>query len=146
MAKRGRKKGVKVVSKKSEIDPTLAYARRLRQNLRARVKNRGMDPTDVPTAVELYHWLKSEEPLTCYYSGNKVTLSVLNVDHKEPLGLGGSSAISNLCVTTSRMNKAKGAFTEGEFRDILIFCKKWPLGGKYLFSRLLKGFMVGRKN
>lgn len=130
---------------KKEVPPLLKYARRLRQNMRARVKKVGGDLNEVATANEFYEWLQNQEPFKCYYSGNSVTFKQLNIDHIEPLGLGGSSKFDNLCVTSSRMNKAKGSFTEKEWRYLMDLGTISQTGKNYLMSRLLAGFMTSRR-
>jgi 5-methylcytosine-specific restriction endonuclease McrA len=130
---------------KSKPAPLLVKARQLRQNLRARAKKNGIDPQAVPSADILHSWLRSEEPFTCHYFGTLVKLKDLNVDHKNPISEEGSNDIENLCITSRRTNKAKGAFSYEEWLVLTTFCEAFPEGGRYLISRLISGFMVSRR-
>jgi 5-methylcytosine-specific restriction endonuclease McrA len=130
--------------KRDKIDPNLVFARRLRQNLRARAKSsEHLEVEDVPSADDLYTWLKSQTPLTCYYTNRGIKLSEVNIDHKTPVSLGGTNDISNLCVCHKSVNKAKGSFTEAEFFKLLSVFE--GNAKEYLMSRLRRGFICARK-
>ena len=100
---------------------------------------------NTPTTQELYVWLEESQPFRCYYFGEDVKPTELHVDHKQPVTLGGDNSLENLCITSSRVNRAKGQFEEKEFKGLVAFCKRFPKAKNYLITRLLVGARVGRR-
>lgn len=125
--------------KLKQNDPYLLRSRNLRSSLMVRAKKLGMDRSEIPTAEEIKEWLLAQRPLTCYYTGVEVSLWDMHIDHKIPLKRGGRNCLSNLCVTDSKANSAKGAMTEKEFKELLRVISAWEDGGTYLLSRLRMG-------
>jgi 5-methylcytosine-specific restriction endonuclease McrA len=122
-------------------NPNLVRARNIRTSIMTRSRKIGLDRSDVPTPIEIANWLREQEPLKCYYSGRPVALFKMHIDHKTPLSRHGKNDLSNLCVTDSKINSAKGQMTEKEFKDLLNLMSDWEDGGDYLLSRLRQGFM-----
>jgi len=125
------------VLKKS--DPYLVRSRNIRSSLMTRARKLDMDRSEIPKAEEIKIWLVNQKPLTCYYSGVNVDLWKMHIDHKVPLNRGGSNSLDNLCVTDAKMNPAKGAMTEKEFKSLLRLINSWEDKGDYLLSRLRMG-------
>lgn len=129
----------KHTEKLKETDPCLVRSRSIRSSLMRRARERGMDRSEIPTAEEVKNWLNSQKPLTCYYSGVSVGLFRCHIDHKIPLGRGGSNSLDNLCVCDAKINSAKGAMTEQEFKSLYKLISTWEDKGDYLLSRLRMG-------
>jgi 5-methylcytosine-specific restriction endonuclease McrA len=122
-----------------KCDPYLIRARSIRSSLMRRGRENDLDRTNIPTAEVIKSWLEEQKPLKCYYSGIDVDLWKMHIDHKVPLSRGGSNCLSNLCVTDSKINSAKGAMTEDEFVALYELISSWEDGGTYVLSRLRMG-------
>lgn len=120
-------------------DPFLVRARNIRSSLMTRARKLDLDREEIPTAEEIKAWLVNQKPLKCYYSGQDVDLWKMHIDHKVPLNRGGGNSLGNLCVTDAKMNSAKGAMTEQEFKELLRVTSSWEDKGEYILSRLRMG-------
>lgn len=129
------KKKTKKVKKPKDILKLKATA--LRYSLLRRGKKHGVEGT-TPTRDELWRWLKKQD-LFCYYSYVLVPAKEINIDHKIPLHRGGINSLANLCVTSKKMNTAKGSMTDYEFEELLSFIALWEDKGEYLLRRLRQG-------
>lgn len=126
-----------------QINPLLARARRLRQNLLTRASSPELKAT-TPSTEKLLEWLKNNPNPICYYSGVplnllKKNMNRLTIDHKTPIGKGGTNELGNLCFASHHMNSAKGAMNEIEFKQLLSLIYTWEDKGKKLLSRLKQG-------
>ena len=121
-------------------DPYLWRARNIRASLMNRARQHKTDKTNIPTAETLKVWLTEQIPLVCYYTGEPVDLMKMHIDHKQPVNRDGLNELSNLCVTDSKINSAKGAMTEKEFKSLLKVINEWDDEGAYLLSRLRMGY------
>jgi len=110
-------------------------ARNLRSSMRARARRSGDNPEDVPTVKEFENWFNSQE-LVCYYTQEPIVLKDLQVDHKQPRSRGGTDKLSNLCITSSGINRAKGNMTAEEFQGLLELIWTWEDRGDTLLRRL----------
>lgn len=126
--------------KLKKSDPFLVRARNIRSSLMRRARTDGLDRKDIPKAEEIKQWLLDQRPLKCYYSGEDVDLFDMQIDHKVPVKRGGEHRLSNLCVSSQKMNTAKGALTEEEFKELLSLINKWEDKGESLLTRLRQGF------
>lgn len=129
------KKKTKRAKKPRDILKLKATA--LRYSLLRRGKKHGVEDT-TPTRDELWEWLKKQE-LFCHYSYVAVSIKELNIDHKIPLHRRGNNSLANLCITSRKMNTAKGSMTDGEFKELLSFISLWEDKGEYLLRRLRQG-------
>jgi 5-methylcytosine-specific restriction endonuclease McrA len=55
----------------------------------------------------------------CYYCSRKLTPSTLSLDHKVPLGTGGSNSISNIVLSCRRDNRYKSALPAERYQAFL---------------------------
>lgn len=124
-----------------EENPTLVKGRDIRSKLMTRHRKAGLEREHIPTSEQFKLWLDKQKPFKCYYSGVSIDLFKCHVDHKQPLNRGGDSRIENLCLTDPKINSAKGAMNEKEFKELLELISKWEDGGAYLLMRLRQGFM-----
>lgn len=130
--------------KQTKLKTKKAFDLRKRaSSLRSSLKRRSGDS---PSTAELTAWLKNQQPFVCYYFNTPVEPFDLHIDHKVPVTLGGSNNLENLCITSSKVNRAKGQFTEKEFKELVEFCHRNPDAKDYLITRLLVGGRVGRKS
>ena len=123
-------------AKLKKENPYLYKARTTRSRMLGRVPKELKETT--PTAEEFLEWFKSQE-LVCYYSGIKLDLFKLHVDHKTPIARGGTNELSNLCLASHHMNTAKGRMTEDEFWQLLELISTWEDKGESLLRRLKQG-------
>ena len=120
-----------------ESDPYLWKARNIRQALLGR---KGADKSSTPSTEEIKNWLLANTPLTCCYSGEHLDIKELfHIDHKIPLSRGGTNCLNNLCLSTHKMNSAKGNLTEKEFKDLLLLISKWE-NPELLLRRMRQGY------
>ncbi len=124
--------------KKSQ--PYLLKARNIRSSLLNRARKFPELRSSTPTTPEILNWLE-QQPLICYYSGEKVTLWDMHIDHKIPPFRGGTNELNNLCIASIKMNSSKGQMTEGEFKSLLDLISTWEDKGEKLLIRLRQGFM-----
>jgi len=117
-------------------DPLRYKAGNIRGALLRNCSKHDIDRDTTPSIDEIKKWLKNQEPYTCYYSGEKVTLKNMNIDHKQPVSRGGDNKLENLCVCSASMNRAKGNMTEEEFVKLLKFIESFEDGGKGILKRL----------
>ncbi len=95
----------------------------------------------VPRAPEIREWLEAQ-PMTCHYSGERITPATMQIDHRTPVERGGSNEFTNLCLASGSMNRAKGTMTEGEFKALLALIATFPDGGKSILTRLKRAAHV----
>lgn len=108
------------------------------------MRRRSSKDAFVPTAPSILQWL-TEQPMTCHYSGEKITPATMQIDHKTPLHRGGTNDLSNLCLASKAMNNAKGSMTEREFRSLQNLISTFPDGGAEVLTRLKRAsFAYGR--
>lgn len=131
-------KEVKKRLKKNQ--PFLLKARNIRSSLLNRARKFPELRETTPSIPEILKWLE-EQPLVCYYSGIKVTLWDMHVDHKVPPFRGGTNKLDNLCLASAKMNSSKGQMTEGEFKSLLSLINSWEDRGEKLLIRLRQGYM-----
>jgi 5-methylcytosine-specific restriction endonuclease McrA len=84
----------------------------------------------------------------CPYSGVKLSLSNLSVDHATPIARGGTWALDNLEVITSASNFRKGSLTSTEYKKFVHGLEKGfaPEAVTDIFRRLtLGGKWAGRQ-
>jgi 5-methylcytosine-specific restriction endonuclease McrA len=91
-----------------------------------------------PTTEEIYAWLTGHS-LVCEYSGIKLDVSDITVDHRTPIARGGTNELENLAICSNHMNTAKGRMNEYEFRSLLKIIKHWEDGGQGILKRLKQG-------
>lgn len=99
---------------------------------------------DVPTRTILRDWLSSNKKFYCFYSGDELSIYDITIDHKVPLGRGGSNKLENLCIASNHMNTAKGQMTDIEFFSLLNLISSWEDAGENLLKRLKQGFFTPR--
>lgn len=109
-------------------------AKSIRQSLLQYARKYGL--ADTPDRQVITDWLKGQEPLRCYYSRQPVDLFSMQIDHKQPVSRGGTNKLSNLCVSSAAMNRAKGNMTEKEFKALLRLITQWEDAGEALLRRL----------
>ena len=138
-------------AKMKEEDFLKWKSQQYRTNWRRRAKNLGFDPNiDVPTAKEIRQWLDTQQPFTCYFTGDALGRD-FGTDHIIPTARGGSFGLDNLCITSTRLNSAKGTMTGKEFKDLLKLIGKWDDNGTELLTRLVasnamfKGIKQGKR-
>ncbi|CAB4132175.1 HNHc domain containing protein [uncultured Caudovirales phage] len=100
-------------------------AQNFRMNCLARAKKLGIERDQVPMPNDFYLFLLTYEDslinyrnrlyLTCEYTGERVALKDIELDHKDPVSRGGSFKIWNLCVTSAKINQQKGNMNSMEF-------------------------------
>lgn len=121
-------------------NPLLFKARAIRSKLIARTGKDDPRRASTPVVADIVEWLKTIQPFVCYYSGVPITLDKCHVDHKEPFDRGGTNELSNLCLTSPKMNTAKGGLNEKEFKSLLILIQTWEDKGEGLLRRMRQGF------
>lgn len=99
------------------------------------MRRRSHDGAFVPTAPDILAWL-IKQPMTCHYSGEKITPATMQIDHKTPLDRGGTNDLTNLCLASKGSNNAKGSMTEAEYRSLLTLLQTFPDGGADVLRRL----------
>lgn len=111
----------------------------MRSNLlnRARLNVPGIRDS-TPTTNEILAWLQARE-LVCEYSGVKLTIDNMSIDHKIPITRGGDNSLSNLAIASLHMNLAKGTMTDVEFKQILAVISTWEDHGEAILRRLKLG-------
>lgn len=119
-------------------NPLLYKARGIRSKLLSRVTDKSLKDS-TPKTEDILKWLE-QTPLICYYSGIKLDLFKMHIDHKTPLARGGTNELSNLCFASHHMNTAKGKMTEQEFKQLLNLIRMWEDGGVSLLRRLKQGY------
>lgn len=88
-----------------------------------------------PSLDDLEAWFRAQ-PLHCAYLGEPVTLDDAQVDHIVPLDRGGTHDLANLCLTSPKANRMKGAMTGCEFHMLLALISTWSDEGAALKSAL----------
>lgn len=121
--------------KKRQEDPLFWKSHQLRSNWRARSKQYE-GSTALPTAKEIRDWLLNQQPWKCHYTGEEISFETLGLDHKVPISRGGTYDLSNLVITSKKINGAKGGMTDKEFRQLLKLISKWEDKGQAILSRL----------
>jgi 5-methylcytosine-specific restriction endonuclease McrA len=122
-----------------KLDPFLVKARDLRSRLLSRFKtDQQAFKQTTPTTEEIYAWLTGHS-LVCEYSGIKLDVSDITVDHRTPIARGGTNELENLAICSNHMNTAKGRMNEYEFRSLLKIIKHWEDGGQGILKRLNQG-------
>lgn len=121
------------VKKFKKRDPIKHKAYQYRNNWLQRSKKQQLEHT-VPTRLEIETWLRNQEPFRCYYTG--VPVEEISLDHKNPIALGGDYSLSNVVVTSSKINGAKGHLTDEQFKQLLTVIEQWPDKGESLLKRL----------
>lgn len=119
--------------------PLELKARQIRSRLLSRVKDK-VYKDQTPKKEEILSWLKSYDVFYCFYSGEPLDIFNCDIDHKIPLYRGGENDIYNLCLCTSKMNKAKGDMTDLEFLSLLSLMSSWPDKGESVLARLRRGY------
>ncbi|MEN9755855.1 MAG: endonuclease [Pseudomonadota bacterium] len=104
-------------------------AQNFRINCLARAKKLSISPDDVPMPNDFYLFLLTYEPrietyrkrqyLTCEYTGARVPITDIELDHKQPVSRNGSFKIWNLAITSKKTNQQKGQLTSMEFARLL---------------------------
>lgn len=122
-----------------ETRPLYWRANNIRSSLMRRAREAGMPIEDIASRDVIEQWLKDQEPLVCYYTNKPIDILESHIDHKVPLKRGGGNSLDNLCVTDPKINSAKGAMTEEEFKSLLKLIGTWEDEGVYLLSRLRMG-------
>lgn len=113
-----------------ENDPLRLKSRSWRSGMRTR--SGGLA---TPSSAEIYEWVNGQQ-WVCHYTGEKLTLANISIDHKQPLVRGGTNDFHNLCLTSKTTNTTKGTMTEEEFRSLIDLTSTWPDRGAKLMSRL----------
>lgn len=133
--------------KKQKTDTVKAIVKRSRE--KSKVKNivryrctsfrgnsRKRHESEPPTIDQLEELVRKQLNIGCFYTKEKITEKDFGIDHKIPLSRGGTNDISNLCVVTQSINKAKGNMTDTEFKQLLKVIRKWEDGGTAMLTRL----------
>lgn len=122
----------------AKTDPLLLKSRALRGSLLARAT----DPVikaSTPTTEALLEWFTLNQPFTCFYTKEPLTLKTMHIDHKLPVVRGGDNSLPNLCIASAGINRAKGSMTEKEFTGLLKLVSTWEDKGKKILTRLKQG-------
>ncbi len=108
----------------------------------SRCRDKNWPAEAIPTRLDIQSWLEVKFQAGtsfCVYSG-----SVLlpdddwQFDHWNPLDRGGSPALSNIVLSTKRMNQAKGNMPGAKFVELLLLTDNWPtIDKKQLIQRLI---------
>jgi hypothetical protein len=123
-------------------------ASRCRSSWLARARKVGISKEEVPTRAEIQKVLEElcYSGLICYYSRLQFfNPKYLEIDHKQPISRGGSFKLDNICITTKRMNSAKGDMTEKEFLSLLEVISTFEDKGNSVISRLVSSNNKFRK-
>lgn len=106
-----------------------AKAANFRNNCLVRADKLDIDRTLIPMPNEFYLWLMTYEPkletyrkrlyLRCEYTGEKIKLDDIQIDHKTPISRGGLFGIENLAITSDKTNQYKGSLNQMEFLSLL---------------------------
>ena len=131
-----------------------AKAANFRNNCLARADKHGIDRANVPMPKEIEAWLLTYESqlevsrkrlyLRCEYTGELVKIADIQIDHRTPIGRGGSFGIENLAVTTAQNNQRKGSLTQSEFLKLLAWLDLngfEPAAKKDILTRLRRGYI-----
>jgi len=73
-------------------------------------------PSRRRSSEEEREYLYSKQKGKCNYCGCKLAIHHFHVDHKNPVGRGGSERLSNKQFLCGPCNSRKGDLTDGEFR------------------------------
>ena len=101
-----------------------------------RSNSRKRHESEPPTIDQLEDLVRKQLPIGCFYTKNTITEKDFGIDHKVPLSRGGTNNISNLCIVTQSINKAKGNMTDVEFKQLLKVIQKWEDNGAAILTRL----------
>lgn len=108
-----------------------AKAANFRNNCLARAKKLGIDKQHIPMPRDFYAWLLSKEDritlyrkrlyIVCEYTGERVPIAKIEIDHNHPISRGGSFGLENLAITSAKNNQQKGELTADEYKKLLGF-------------------------
>jgi 5-methylcytosine-specific restriction endonuclease McrA len=125
-------------------------ASNFRNNCLKRARKLSIDTKTVPMPNDFYLFLLAQEDsiqlyrkrqyLICEYTGARVPLKDIELDHKEPVSRGGSFKIHNLAVTSKRTNQQKGGLNAMEFARLIDLLDEFePDSKKDVLARLRAG-------
>ena len=126
-----------------------------RGNCLPRADKLGIDRDNVPMPKEIEAWLLTYESqleecrkrlyLKCEYTGERVALKDIQIDHCTPISRGGSFGIENLAITSGKVNQRKGSLIQSEFLELLQLLDSFePVAKTDVLTRLRRG-AVNRK-
>ena len=120
-------------------------ASQLRASWRSRAKKNQIASIGVPNRQEIQDWLKSKYPFKCYLTGESLTKTQIELDHKIPVSRGGTFYLNNVGITSKKNNSAKGDLTEEEYQGLLMAMVRWEDQGERLLSRLRRSNNIYRR-
>ena len=134
-------RAVQKTPRRKEIDKKCVVKRKAKDIVRFRCttfkNNTKKRHESIPPMIdELVSLVNEQLPKGCYYTGDKITGATFGIDHKIPLSRGGTNDLSNLCVVTQPINKAKGNMTDIEFKQLIKLISTWEDKGVSMLTRL----------
>jgi 5-methylcytosine-specific restriction endonuclease McrA len=131
--------------KKDDKPYEFRKAQQYRSSWRRRCKKSGGNLNDIPVRKVIQEWLVNQKPYTCYITNDLLKETDVEADHIQPISRGGSFKLSNVGLTSKRMNQIKGDMTISELHQLLELVSKWEDKGKSLFKRLLSSSNIYRR-
>jgi 5-methylcytosine-specific restriction endonuclease McrA len=132
-----------LISSSINLDDKGPNLRKMAVAWRSRSKKRAA-PRELllPSIDEVEAHIQAQPP-KCYYCNRRLFKSVAgkpHMDHCLPISRGGGAETTNLVLSCSSCNRAKGEMTEAEFRALRALVATWEDKGKDLFRRLKLGW------
>ena len=132
-----------------------AKASNFRNNCLTRADKLGIDRANVPMPKEIEAWLLTYESqlevsrkrlyLRCEYTNELVKIADIQIDHRTPIGRGGSFDVENLAITSGKINQRKGSLNQHEFLALMCLINTFESAAKTdVLTRLRRG-AVNRK-
>ena len=127
-----------------------AKAANFRNNCLVRADKLDIDRASIPMPNEFYLWLMTYEPkletyrkrlyLRCEYTGERIKLDDIQIDHKTPISRGGLFGVENLAITNGKTNQHKGSLNQVEFLELLALLNMFdPVAKTDVLTRLRGG-------
>jgi len=122
-------------------------AANFRNHCLTRADKWGIDRANVPMPKDILAWLltyqdKLEEHrkrlyLTCEYTGERIAIKNIEIDHRTPISRGGLFKIENLAITSGKVNQYKGDLLQIEFIQLLALLDSFePVSKTSVLKRL----------
>lgn len=80
-------------------------------------QKRKLTPPEHITGERLYQQLHRQDE-ECFYSGDSLTFKNVSLEHRVPLCRKGGHVMSNVVLSTKRINRMKGTMTDEEFISV----------------------------
>jgi len=91
-----------------------------------------------PKSTEIRKWMLEhwDGGLACYYCGDELLSTTIQLDHATPHTRGGANDLSNFVLSCRPCNQAKGDLNAAEFSELLDLVWSWADDGKSILTRL----------